>query len=257
MKYLIFSDESGRWSSDEEEYYIRSWIRITQEQYDSLQKEVLFAKYKNNNLKELKWENFKRDIQHNKHYQSIFGPDFKIFVTISKPKVFWSINYRVITTLENLEESELTGDEKVRGNLKQKFINSARMVLFLNYYERQHIENSKFALLKEDVMDYEYTVDTPQFLDREWKEVAKEAGIENVEIIKKSEKCPGIELADIVCGCISGKIQNNKEAKTIYTEFIKPKMLDMYMRTSKIANPNLIFINDFSEEEKKKLDIFR
>jgi len=40
MKYLMFSDESGKWN--EGDYYIRSWIRITPENYDLLRKEVIF-----------------------------------------------------------------------------------------------------------------------------------------------------------------------------------------------------------------------
>jgi len=249
MKYLIFSDESGSWH--EEGYYIRSWIRITPTQYPQLQKEIIFAKYKNGGIKELKWDKFKKNSE---RFKTIFDVDFKIFVTITKTDHFKPQNYNIIKAIEEFPTS--TGGPKLTGKIKNKIINSVKNELFLNYFEKTHIENSKDALLlDEKPEEYKYSIDTPQYLNREWEEIAKECGINNVEIIKKSEKCPGIELADIVCGCISGKIQNNKKAETIYTEFIKPKMLDMY--TSKIPNPNLIFYNDFSEEEKKKLNIFR
>ncbi len=105
----------------------------------------------------------------------------------------------------------------------------------------------------EDPNEYKYFVDNPQY--KNWKELAEECGIKNVEIIEKSEEYPGIELADIVCGCISDKIKSEKKAETAYVEFIKPRMLDMY--SNKIPNPNLIFFKYFSEDEQKKLDIFR
>lgn len=57
MKYLIFSDESGKWN--EGDYYIRSWIRITPENYDLLRKEVIFSKHETG-VKELKWEKFRK-----------------------------------------------------------------------------------------------------------------------------------------------------------------------------------------------------
>ena len=46
MKYLVFSDESGCWNDGK--YYIRSWIRITPNNYDLLKKEVLFSKHETN-----------------------------------------------------------------------------------------------------------------------------------------------------------------------------------------------------------------
>ena len=254
MKYLIFSDESGSWSNIEEEYYIRAWVGITEEEYKRL-KVSINSIHKSKKLKELKWRNFKNNFQHDMQYRKIFDSDFKIFVTISKPKFFWSKSYNVITVLENLKEGELTGDEEVQLSLKKKITNSARMVLFLNYYERQHIINSKSALLKTDTTEYEYIVDNPQFLNREWKEVANEVGIENVEIIKESKACPGIELADVICGCIKDFINEDPEASEIYGTCIKSKMIDIWNKS--IPNPNLIFIEDFTDEERQKLDIFR
>ena len=32
-KYFIFSDESGRWADPKCNFYVRSWIKITEERY--------------------------------------------------------------------------------------------------------------------------------------------------------------------------------------------------------------------------------
>ena len=32
-KYFIFSDESGRWADHKCNFYVRSWIKITEERY--------------------------------------------------------------------------------------------------------------------------------------------------------------------------------------------------------------------------------
>ena len=88
MKYLIFSDESGRWN--EGDYYVRSWVRITPENYLSLRKEVIFAKYETG-VKELKWERFSKNLD---KFKNISDADFDIFVTISKPDHFKAKNYK-------------------------------------------------------------------------------------------------------------------------------------------------------------------
>jgi hypothetical protein len=45
------------------------------------------------------------------------------------------------------------------------------------------------------------------------------------------------------------------EAKDTYDNFIKSKMCDMGSKT--YPNPNLIFYQDFTDEEKKQINIFR
>ncbi len=264
MKYFVFSDESGSWSDSNAEYYVRSWIKITEGQHCLLERKV--SHIKENGTKELKWDNFKRNVKRSDAYKDIFALDFTIFITISKTGTFLARQFKIIDTLENLQESDITGGTKlpqIKTALKSKIINSARMVLFLNYYERLHIENSIKALFQNQQElsafnkgDVEYKVDTPQFLDKEWEDVAKQCGIKNIELVKHSEKRPGIELADLVAGCVGDMIKGDANAKTIYDTYIKPKMTDMNSRD--IPNPNLIFYEDFDDVEKKKIDnLFR
>jgi len=247
MKYLIFSDESGRWNDGE--YYIRSWIRITSEQYKSLRKEVIFAKYETK-IKELKWNEF---VKHYEEFKSIFSFDFEAFITISKLSHFETRKYDIINKLSNVELPTVKNKatiEKIRGRI----IYAVKQELFFNYFEKQHIENSFKALLPNPSnTDYEYKVDKPQY--KQWRDIAKECGISNVEIIEESENEPGIELADVVSGCIKDFVNGDSKAAEIYGEHLKPKMSDMYNHD--FPNPNLIFYGDFSEEENNKLNIFR
>lgn len=248
MKFLIFSDESGQWNTGE--YYIRSWIRITPENYDLLRKEIIFSKYETG-VQELKWERFKKNCD---KFKNIFNVDFNIFITISKPSHFQARDYRIINAIENVSVS--TGGQELTGKIKKKIISSAKNELFFNYFEKIHIENSKKALLcEENTNDYKYLIDSPQYLDKEWINIAIECGIKQIEIIKISKNVPGIELADIVCGCIMDLLENVKGVKQIYEEFIKPKMWDMI--SQECPNPNFIFFPDFSEEEIVEMNIFR
>ena len=122
--------------------------------------------------------------------------------------------------------------------------------------EKQHIENSKKAFVNNiDKTLYKYIVDSPQCQDKDWEKIADECGIVKLHIEKKSEKVPGIELADLIAGCINEHINDDEKAGDFYYEYIKKKMLDMTSQT--LPNPNLIFFNDFSPEEKAKANIFR
>jgi len=248
MKFLIFSDESGRWNKGK--YYIRSWIRITPENYVLLRKEIIFSKHETS-VKELKWENFKKNYE---KFKDIFSVDCNIFITISKPEHFQSREYNIITTIENVPIS--TGGQELTNKIKTKIINSVKNELFFNYFEKTHIENSKKALLREEnPKEYKYVIDTPQYLNREWENIAKECGIQQIEITKISANSPGIELADVVSGCIMDLLRKAEGIELIYQECLRPKMWDM--TSQECPNPNLIFFPDFSSEERKEMNIFR
>jgi len=247
MKLLIFSDESGRWNDGE--YYIRSWIKIDSEQYNLLRKEVIFAKHETG-VKELKRDKFKTNYE---TFKSIFSFDFTVFITISQPSHFEKQKYNIINEINKVDLPPIKKQGLIE-KIRERITYAVKQELFFNYFEKQHIENSVQALLpSEKPDDYEYYVDNPQY--KQWGDIAKECGIKNIEIIEKSEEYPGIELADVVCGCISDKIKDDEKAKTIYEECIKGKMLNMYNEDT--PNPNLIFFKDFSDKEKKALNIFR
>jgi len=253
MNYLVFSDESGDWNKGD--YYVRAWIRIAPAQYEDLRKEIIFSKYEIG-VKELKWERY---IKNCENFKKIFSVDFNVFITISIPQHFQDRSdnkYNIIKALKNLKNDQFTGEDKFIEVIRNKIINSAKHTLFFNYFEKQHIKNSKKALVNNiDSSEYKYIIDTPQSLDKDWADLASECEIINIDIEKKSEKVPGIELADVVAGCVHEYLRGNSIANKIYKNHIKNKMLDM---SSKICpNPNLIFYQDFSDTEKKSIDIFR
>jgi len=248
MKYLIFSDESGRWN--EGEYYIRSWIKISTDDYELLRKEIIFSKHETN-VKELKWKNFKANLE---KFQNILSVNFSTFITITKPQHFQGRKYNIIDEILKVPVS--TGGQSLTNAIKAKIVSSAKNELFLNYFEKVHIENSKKAFVgDDDIRDYKYVIDTPQYLDREWESIATDCGIERLDIEKNSASIPGIELADIVSGCIADLLIKDSKAQIIYTNYIKKNMIDM--NSKDFPNPNLIFFKDFTNEERKQLNIFR
>jgi len=199
-------------------------------------------------------------MRNSENFRNIFSTEFNIFITVSIPKHFQNRcddnKYNIIKTLKGLKDDQFTGEEGFIEIIRDKIINSAKHTLFINYFERQHIDNSKKALLDNiDPSGYKYIIDTPQCLDRSWKEIAKECGIINIDIKKRSERVPGIELADVVAGCVHKCLHKNNKASEIYKNQIKNRMMDMSSR--EYPNPNLIFYQDFSDKEKSHLDIFR
>lgn len=258
MKFLVFSDESGTWNDGD--YYLRSWAKISRESYERLRKEIIFIKHETG-IKELKWKQIKNNLKRIENsIVSIYNLDIDVFITISLPQHFQDRlkddRYTILRTLRDITPEQSTGGEQITEIIKNKIISATQHTIFYNFFERQHIENSKIALVKDiSADDYQYIVDTPQCLDKDWEKIAEECDIVNVKIEKKSERVPGIELADIIAGCVHEYLDRSKEAGEFYKKYIKNKMLDMYSKT--IPNPNYIFYDDFSEDEKKRVDIFR
>lgn len=258
MNHLIFSDESGRWS--EGNYYIRSWIRVSPKKYEFIRKEIVFIKH-NMSFNELKWKSVKRNAAKIKsNIESLFGIEFDIFITISKPdhfkKKLEDDTYNILKALKDIPPEQSTGREHVSAAIKEKIINAAQHTLFFNYFEKQHIENSMKAFVNDiDNTLYKHIVDSPQCQDKDWEKIAEECGIVNLDIERKSEKVPGIELADSIAGCINEHLNNDEKASEFYSEYIKNKMIDM--TSQNIPNPNLIFFEEFTTEEKAEANIFR
>lgn len=254
MRYLIFSDESGTWKAGD--YYIRSWIRISPEDYELISKEIVYIKHKMK-FDEVKWIPIKNNIENiRSNIESLFGIEFSLFVTISKPEHFKRRNYNIIRTLKNIPTEQSTGGEEFTTIIRNRIIAKTQHILFFNYFEKQHIENSKIALVNNiNNTEFKYMVDKPQIWDEDWKKIAKECGIINLKIVKKSKEESGIELADIIAGCINAHLNRDEEASEFYSEYVKNKMIDMTSRD--MPNPNLIFRGDFSTEEKRAVRIFR
>lgn len=249
-EYFIFSDESGMWNTGS--YYVRCWIKIRSNEYLQLEKEVIYSKYKTG-VKELKYDKF---CGNQDEFKNIFSADCSIFITISDPNHCQNIPYTILSTLQNIDVFQSTGGQHLTETIKEKLITSARHTLFFNYFESQHIKTSKDALIgTDDTRNYKYLVDAPQCLSKDWEEIARECGVQELEVVRRSEEHPGIELADVVAGCIFNKIQGDGLAASIYDLHIKNKMTDMTSRDH--PNPNLIFHRNFTTAQRTQLNIFR
>jgi hypothetical protein len=243
----IFSDESGSWKN-KKNYYVRAWIKIDKDNYDNLIKEVLFSKYKLKKTTELKWDDIKRN--YDKYRNILEIPSFHVFITISKPVVFFERCYKVIDYLSSDEVENHLGahDANIKLSLKETLVSSAQNSLFLHHFERHHIRTAKMALVETNSNEeYEFLIDSPQFFKNQWEKVVKEEGIKNINIVEKSENYPGIQIADIIAGCFQELLSNDSKAKEIFAESIKNKMCDMYC--PECPNPNIIF----NEEATKNL----
>lgn len=258
MDYLIFTDESGCWN--EGDFYLRSWVKISPDNYELLRKDIVFIKHETV-TKELKWKSIKTNLRKIEDtIKSIFGIDFNVFITISIPRHFEdrlkSNKYTILKTLHDIKPEQSTGGEQLTEVIKNRIISAAQHTIFYSFFEKQHIKNAKTALVQENTSGaYQYIVDAPQCLDKDWVKIANECEIVNVKIEKKSEKVPGIELADIIAGCIHEYLNRDAQAGEFYGKYIKNKMLDMCSKT--IPNPNLVFYEDFNSDERRKINIFR
>ncbi len=241
----VFSDESGTWNDSE--FYIRAWVKISKTEYKKLEKETESCLEEIGLQKELKWKIFKKHIE--KIGNILKRIQFSIYITLSQPRVFKQRGFSIIKALESIPEWKYTGGTEDTKRLKNKIINSAWNTLFLNVYEKQHIKNS-IAAFKCDIFPCDYIVDSPQFLNKMWEEVAIECGIDgsNLKIIKDSGSCIGIQIADIISGCTSECLSRDErkrnQALQIFSQYFRAKMVSG-------SNPNLIFYSEFDKETKK------
>ncbi len=260
LEYLVFSDESGRWNDGD--YYIRSWIKIARGGYNDLRKELIYLKHETG-IKEIKWDKVKKQLKNIRirdTFKALRNIEYSVFISISIPSHFQerikTNHYRILRTLEDIGPEKSTGGTEFSGTLKRKIISSARHTIFFHMYEKIHIENAIRALKGDDPrLSLRLIVDSPQCITRDWFDIAKECGHDYVSTEKESETNSGIEIADVIAGCLHECLRGDEPASTFYREYIKPKMEDMYSKS--YPNPNMIFFKDFSEEEKKKINIFR
>jgi len=251
MKYLIFSDESGNWNSGD--YYIRAWIKVNESDHDALCKEILFI---NNILKveELKWNGFKtnyKQLDSKGRLQGLVNLNYELFLTITDTSHFQNKKYNIYNALKGAQFFGDLPESIDENNLRKRLENTIKSEYFFSIYESQHIKNAKKALMRNSKADFDFIIDKPPYLG--WKELAKACGIKAE--VEDSKRCRGIQLADVICGCIKDFTKNNQEAGEIYRGCFKKHMINMYDKN--MPNPNLVFIHDFKDREKRRLNIFR
>ncbi|MFA5518247.1 MAG: hypothetical protein WDA74_03240 [Spirochaetota bacterium] len=208
---FVFSDETGHWN--EEEYYIRSWIVLTEEDYFILKDKMELCKKINNVRGEIKFGDG--------HDYSLFEDlNFEAYFTLTFCNDFKTRNFNLINQINGQDESSLNINGR---NIKEKILNTLKNSLFLNIYEFFHIKNT-LLFIKSKFPDkkFIFLIDSPQCQNNDWKDIFQEVNDNNfkLKIINRSEDEIGIQFADIIAGNIKKILRN----------------LDSYLSGSKTLN---------------------
>lgn len=208
-KYFIFSDESGSWSNTNCDFYVRSWIKITEERYLYLkglwQQKKLPAPTKQSLVK-----------NSSKIAEILNEEKFEVIFTITKLNEFylrkWGVRDSVSLALSQLENNlSRTYEKKIPPKLKV----ALNQILFLNVYERFHIENAIDYLGVKNGFDYEFLINKPQFSEDDYLEIfddiknRKEINAK-VSFIKNNENELGVCLADAICSIFDKVLTGDK-----------------------------------------------
>lgn len=167
-KYYIFSDESGSWANPQDKFYIRSWVKIKEEDYLKLVGLWNQKKYPKPTESSL----LRNSSNIVKELNKI---EFKYFFTFTKINEFYN---RKIYVRDAIIESVSTALSQLANRLKdymkkkipKKVQDSINQVLFLNIYESFHIENALKNLCASGET-YEFYFDKPQFTENDYLEI--------------------------------------------------------------------------------------
>lgn len=251
-KYFVFSDESGSWH-DPADVYVRAWVIVHESSHDKLAEAINFITT-DLNANELRWKTIANN---DKYWDFLEKFDFRIFLTISCPgDINWEQKYRVTrnfdTQVDSFDFGEINND--LVSVLKKKMFDDIRNVLFLNFYEKTHIENAKNGIerilpKRENLLIYR--VDPPQMSKDGWKSILQ-AISPDVEIeFPQSQKSEGIQFADIIAGSIrSFLISDGNNTKA--SQFIPKFRSKLIPKNKDNPNPNLIFFQEINDALKIK-----
>lgn len=240
-RYYIFSDETGHWS--DADYYIRSWLILSENDYFKLQSKVNLFKKIYNIKNELKY--------HIGHDYSFFEDlNFEIYYTITFANKFRETNFQIINQINQIEESSFQINNS---DIRDKIINSVKSSIFFNIYEYHHLDNI-FRFLDEKYTDKEITffIDSPQYQNRDWKAMFNSfSSNHKLIIINNSEKCEGIQFADVLArnmNKILEKIQKDSELNKFEIFLFRKFSQNNGLEKPHLNNPNIIMW-DISHQE--------
>jgi|GEM_PF-1915494 hypothetical protein len=208
-KYFIFSDESGRWADPKCNFYVRSWIKITEERY--LYLKGLWQQ------KKLPHPTKPSLIKNSNRITEILNKEkFEVIFTITKLNEFycrkWGVRDSVSLALSQLENILLRTYEK---KIPPKLEVALNQILFLNVYERFHIENAIDYLGAKNGFDYEFLINKPQFTEDDYLEIfddiknRKEISAK-ISFIKNKGNELGVCFADAICSIFGETLMEDK-----------------------------------------------
>ena len=209
-KLLIFSDESGRVYDSDDGYYVRSFVFIHEEQYKILDAELEKIKEDCGIADEIKFKNFRNAPE---RYGSIFEIPFWAYICFTDVKS----NF-----LNSEYEQELFFDirrvitDHKKSYLEKRVVDTVRSELWLEYFERYYIANSK--RIAEDFFDisggYEYVIDEPPFNKKSYRNMLEKCGLlKGTHNLVDSKNHTGIQLADIFAGSFAEILKKGDKLK--------------------------------------------
>jgi len=249
-QYYIFSDETGHWN--ERGFYIRAWVILSEKEHGELKNKVDLFKKICEKEKELK---FSRG-----HDYSIFcNLNFRVYFTLTFADDFRRINYDLVNKINLFDASCFTINNK---NIKNKIINTIKNSIFLNIFEYYHIKNtSKFIRENYHAEKLIFFVDSPQYQNKEWKEIFKEIVDDNSElkIVNRSEDYVGIQFADILAGNLNKILSDidNHSLNDFEKKIISNFSFDNGTQKAFLNNPQIIMWKPEDQEFVDKLKLLR
>lgn len=257
QKYFVFSDESGSWHKDkgaeDKDVYVRSWIVVHESGYDKMVEAINYASSEIQ-CNELRWKTLANQ---EKYWGLLEKFDFRIFITITCPSdIKWESKYRITRDfheqVHNLDFGEIS--ENLVDALKKKIFDDIKNVLFLNYYEKTHIENAKKGIdrvLPQSDNVLIYRVDPPQMSKDGWLQMLSSIAPDIQLEFPRSHADEGIQFADIIAGSIRSFLIKDKKAGQA-KKFIAKFKTKIITKDKNNPNPNLIFFGEINEEIKSR-----
>lgn len=251
VKIFIFSDESGSWH-DDNDIYVRSWVAISENEYQKMINKVDEVSGLIQS-KELSWKSIAGNSKYFEYFNDI---NFRIFITVSVAKdIKWDTKYLLTKDFDENISSFNFGelDDNLRGYIKERIFRDIKNALFLNFYEKHHIQNAKRGIEKViKPTDYEliYRVDPPQTPRDGWVKLLNIISGKGFNIeFPRSERSQGIQFADITAGCFRSLLikDDNFDKACDFFKLIKNRFI---RGDSEIPNPNLIFYKEINQDIK-------
>lgn len=190
--------------------------------------------------KELKWKALSGP-EGMRHIKLLSKINYKIYITVSSPSdIDFDKKYRLLRNftdgVENMDFGKIK--ENLKRQVKSKVYESAKHLLFLNYYEKIHIVSaveSIESLVEVGKYNFLYKIDPPQANKKDWENMMKLTSDVDVKFPKSHEE-EGIQFADVYAGVFKSLILKDSrysQASDVF-ETTKDKMIKGLKRNPKI-----------------------
>lgn len=226
-KYFVFSDESGHWTNKKHKFYVRCWLKIDNERYL-----YLTGLWRQKKLPNITHSSLLKNSCKISDY--LEKENFEFFFSITKLNEFyerkWSIRDSVALALSQLENQLSKAYEK---KIPHKLEIALNQVLFLNVYEKFHLENAIESFNLRNEYFYEFRLNKPQFTENDYLEIFDEIKNKfnikaNLSFVKNNENELGICFTDALSSMFKESLET--ENMTIKNEniinFLKNKILN-------------------------------